>query len=100
MGIIRNRQCRKTGSEKTTKASRKTHKKDTLDTHELNENLTLAKSYIRKLERRVLELENSNKIRNRGDRLHSNPGVDVGERQLPNKTETDNQTENNQTRNL
>ena len=91
--MVRNRKGRK---KKQVVKRQQSHpektQKDTSDTHELNENLTLAKSYISKLERRVSELENSNKIRNRGDRLHSTPDRDIGEGQLPNKIETNNQT--------
>ena len=53
---------RKTG-EKDNNQAKKGNRKVNEDVTELNEILTLAKSYISKLERRVIELENANKIR-------------------------------------
>ena len=53
-------ECKDTG--KSNKPSKKVQKKRTIEYEELQENLNLSKSYISKLERKLLELENSNKI--------------------------------------
>ena len=53
-------ECKDTG--KSNKPSKKVQKKRTIEYEELQENLNLSISYISKLERKLLELENSNKI--------------------------------------
>ena len=55
-----NQDCKNTAI--TSKQSKKSGKKQTVANEKLQENLNFAKSYISKLERKLLELENSNKI--------------------------------------
>ena len=61
-------ECKDTG--KSNKSSKKGQRKQTPQNEELQENLNLAKSYISKLERKLLELENSNKILRSEMRVH------------------------------
>ena len=61
-------ECKDT--RKSNKSSKKGQRKQTPQNEELQENLNLAKSYTSKLERKLLELENSNKILRSEMRVH------------------------------
>ena len=57
---------------KSLKQNKKLSKKQVADNEELQENLGLAKSYISKLERRILNLENSNRILRQDTKISEN----------------------------
>lgn len=57
---------------KSLKQNKKNSKKQVVENEELQENLGLAKSYISKLERRILDLENSNRILRQDTKISEN----------------------------